>query len=177
MPVILIEGLDGTGKTTLADSLSDLKGWPIVNLFEGRNKTFLNKIEIKSETYHEDIYFMDFWKRIGKPTVIKDRGILSGVVYNDDVNRFKALEYWYRGYNTNEMKIIILQASNKTIIERDKDWEDKENELNLLRKKYEKIIDYLKIRNFNLIELNSEKMNQKEILSEVEKWLTKNFHL
>lgn len=170
MSLIILEGLDGTGKSALAEKLSEHLGWPIVNLFDKYDKEFLESIEINVETYHEDLYFMDVWKQVGF-NCIKDRGLISGWVYENDnfVNAKEAMGFWFNEMKENKEEIyfIFLDARNDTIVERDSEWEGKEEELNQHRDYFRIIRKALKQNGFNVIQLSTDKKNEKETFKEV----------
>ena len=180
MPLILLEGLDGTGKSTLAEQLSSAKGWPVVNIFEGEDKEYLESLGIKKETYHEDIYFMDNWISLGKPSCILDRGIISGWVYSKSntlhkVQSSEAMEYWMRRMEPfkKEIFIIFLDTHSEVIIERDEIWKGKEGQLSHDRNKFFSARHSFLRNGFQCQTFDTTFKSPDITFKEVEQWLSK----
>lgn len=169
MSMIILEGLDGTGKTTLANSISKIKDWPIVNLFDGEDYSVLRNMDIPVEDYHEDIYFHESWLQLGRPSCILDRSIISGYTYNASIKSLRALEYWigksikYK----NEILIFHLKAENETVYKRDEDWEGRDRELFDLRHRFNHIMWVLsELKGFDVKEIQTDSKSKKKVLRE-----------
>lgn len=89
--IIILEGLNGTGKTTVAKALSDLLGAPIYKPFrretdvhytgENQRQLFLkNRLHLPINTHIEDLYIADFISVV-RPRMILDRSLPSAIAY------------------------------------------------------------------------------------------------
>ncbi|HKL23677.1 MAG TPA: AAA family ATPase [Candidatus Nanoarchaeia archaeon] len=177
MPLIIIEGLDGTGKTSLAEKLKKEFGYGIAFGTNRGDKEVLKELNIHINDYHEDIHFINQWSSIGF-NAICDRSFISGVVYGK-INNKTAMLFDYCmdriKENSEDVYFILLKADNKTIVERDEEWEGKEQELEMKRYLYSNIFKH-RLKDFNSLIINTNEKSNEEVFKEVEEWL-KNYNL
>lgn len=170
MSLILIEGVDGTGKSTLAGQLSSAIEVPVINIFDGEDKDFLELIGVEVESYHEDIYFLDSWFRLGKPSCVLDRGILSGLAYSNDkpeeMRAWTALGYWLGRMKEcqEDVRFLFLDANNETVTNRDNEWEGREGELGVLRDKFKNHHNLLNGYGFETAWIDTSDKKSEEVL-------------
>ena len=172
MSLIIVEGVDGTGKTVLAKKMSKIHNIPVVNIFDNSDKNILNEMSIEYETYHEDIYFIENWLNLKRPNCILDRSVLSGLVYDDKNSRaYMALGNWMKRIEQckNEIEIVFLDALPGKVIERDNDWKDKKNELNSLSNSFAKLYNLLKGFGIKVYWIDTTFMNENNVFSEIAK--------
>ena len=130
--IILIEGQDGVGKTTLANELS--KRINFMNYGKGINALFNQENEtekIKLVDQINDIINQnnliinslltgagDLYALMYKKNVILDRGFLSNYVWNYNEETFPIFQAFLPFVEHADMVAIILVASSKTRIQR-----------------------------------------------------------
>lgn len=107
--IVILEGLEGVGKTEAAQHISRTLGLPIYRAFrsnpyerfgEGNHiEAMLRKLGVPINTHVEDLYVADLLTTIGGD-VILDRSMPSGYAYAlwdallDESEAKKALDYW-----------------------------------------------------------------------------------
>lgn len=177
MSLIIIEGLDGTGKTSLANRLKDELGYGIAFGTSRKNTEKLKQINININDYHEDVHFINQWSSIGF-NAICDRSFISAVVYGD-INEKTSMIFNYCLEQIEKQKddvyFILLKAKNGTIVKRDSEWKDRENELETKRYLYENIFEN-RLKNFKTLVIHTDNKTNNKVYKEVKKWL-KNFSL
>jgi len=177
MSLIIIEGVDGTGKTSLAEKLKDELDYNIAFRTSQRNTKKLKDLDIHINDYHEDIHFINQWSSIGF-NAICDRSFISGAVYEKITKKMSiifdyCLEQIRR--NQDDVYFILLKAKNKTIVERDENWEGKEQELELKRYLFTNIFKH-RLKDLNSLIINTDNKTNDEVFKEVKEWL-KNYNL
>lgn len=113
--IYLIEGLDGTGKTTLASALSDWLDIPIVKLGADNSRNSVDD-DLAVATALGQMQTHDGYD------LIMDRGILSGIAYNSDVDIETAMalwDTWQSRINIESVTLVHLVASPATREARD----------------------------------------------------------
>lgn len=117
MSLIIVEGSEGTGKSTLCKNLSININAPVVKMKVDK-KIFKNNIEDVSKVFNTTLLQL-------KPIfinnhVILDRGFLSSLIYSDIYKRKYNLKYIYKILKElkDVLKIIILVADNNVLKKR-----------------------------------------------------------
>ena len=173
--MIILEGADGTGKTTLANRLKDSLDFPIIKAFQNTNEDLLKELKIPTNSYHEDFYFLEYWDQLGRPDCVLDRSIISGFIYERQY-KFKAaiaLNYWLSRLlpYKDDIYIVFLEAEVETIIERDKEWEGLEHQLHDIINSNRAILDRLNGLLYKTIVLNSSKLSPEVMERKVKRWI------
>ncbi len=168
--LIMLEGLDGTGKSTLARQLSEILEMPVVNILDGDDHKQLRAWGIPVNSYVDDIYFTDFWKRTGIDCIV-DRCFISACVYGDVPTEVK--EYWFRQLRDSqqEVSIIWLDADNETIAKRDREWEGKGELLNEQREKFRRLMLEAWNDRTHILHINTSNMGSDRVLGRVLDWI------
>lgn len=126
--IIILDGLEGTGKSTAAQILSDAWGLPIYRAFradphehwDGRTglKQFLCDLRVPVNTYVEDLYVVDLLATIGGDAIL-DRSMPSAVAYGTLHNDWSAAEaergfkYWaWRLTQRSDVHYIYMNCNN-----------------------------------------------------------------
>lgn len=86
--IVVLEGLNGTGKSAAANWLRGDLGYPIIRLFrngsddhlDGARVEQLRSLGIPVNTYVEDVFVAEFLVRTGSPAIL-DRSMPSGLAY------------------------------------------------------------------------------------------------
>lgn len=112
--LIIFEGINGTGKSTCAQALSERLGAPVVRPFRhddhsihwgmgGQLETALRSFGVPLNTHVDDLYVADILS-IFHPNAILDRSVPSGIAYSGALKQSQELfEFWceqvasYRG--------------------------------------------------------------------------------
>lgn len=164
MPMIMIEGVDGTGKTTLANALGKAQGWPVVKIWKNESLVYLNWFfDLGAGTYRDDLFFMDSWLNLGRPDCIIDRGILSGVVYEGEQDKCgRILEFWMNRMKEykEEVRFVILDAPDEVVKERDPSAED----FQLYRRRFQEYSKVLKDKGFYVQTFDTQELNEEALL-------------
>ncbi len=91
MPVVIIEGVNGTGKSTLAEALSERYNWPVVRpwranpdqhlgVADGGEQGRLRALGIPANTFVDDFYVAEMLRVLGQSAIL-DRSMGSGIAY------------------------------------------------------------------------------------------------
>lgn len=173
MPLIIIEGLDGTGKTSLAKKLKKEYGYGIAFGTNKKNTEKLKQINININDYHEDVHFINQWSSIGFDAIC-DRSFISGVVYGK-INEKTSMIFDYClkqiKKQSEDVYFILLKAKNETIIKRDKEWENKQNELEMKRYLFDNIFEN-RLSDFHTLIVYTDNKTNDEIFQEVKEWIS-----
>ena len=124
--ILVIEGTEGAGKTTLAKRLSAEFGWPIYRALRGSDDRRWTKealkswesIGIRANSYHEDIFSADLLCKLQQSqdvNVILDRSIISGIVYDPTLSarqRAALLDEWSERMRRAGACLLVLAVQN-----------------------------------------------------------------
>ncbi len=148
---IIIEGCDGTGKTTLVDGLA--------------KEYNLGKIHISNKDPNDLDFYYQFLR---KDDVIFDRNLIGEMIYPKIFNRPQKLKEYELDYlmakaKELDIKIIVLTAAIDTI-----NFRLKQDEFSVVRKNIKTINDqFLKYAGkYNIPVINTSKNNINETLEE-----------
>ena len=109
--IVLLDGPDGSGKTTVAQLLHEKTGLPIIKM-PRMPEYFKTNAEEMSKLFNETIIqFSDF-------SFILDRGFPSSMVYSKVFNRNEDLSYLAYITKVLHPKIYILTATDKELFRR-----------------------------------------------------------
>lgn len=160
-PIIIIEGVDGSGKTTTCNLLSKELNLPVIKL-KNVPKYFTTNIEEVSRVFNETVeQFKSF-------SFILDRGLVSSIIYSRVYGRKDNLDYIFSLFGEIKPKIFILTADEKTLFER-----KPEDEIIDIEKRKKLDLEYRKLSNYMRWELidTSEKTPEvvcKEIIDKLQ---------
>lgn len=117
--IIIIEGIDGSGKTTLAEGLSKYYSIPIYKSF-GVNREYFPEgnsygIEDAWKKGIVDFSVADFIRQV-LVNVILDRSILSCYSYGRDNDRY-LVDRWWEAMPKEEVLIIFLYADDVNVLQ------------------------------------------------------------
>lgn len=180
---IAIEGMDGSGKTTIAKILSEKLGYKYMNkpfkiIYEGLN---LNEKQIKDLEWRlyelEDEALLTMFYGIG--LLYGTRCSDENIIYD---RHFVSNYYWHGNEETQKLHeviidlcgkpdlTILLKASvderMKRINDRDKLDRDLTNSA-MYDYGYDKMENYLRNNNFNYLIIDTEQFNQKEVIEKI----------
>ena len=151
---IIIEGADGTGKSTLVNKLKE---------------------RYKTDTLHItnlDPNDFEFYKQsLRKSNIIYDRNLLGEMVYPSIFGRSGNLEWYELSYLLslaleNNIKIIVLTASNETLndrLSRKFEYETVINNINKINGAFIDIAERFEIKILNTDDLNEDELEQAAI--------------
>lgn len=151
---IIIEGADGTGKSTLVNKLKE---------------------RYKTDTLHItnlDPNDFEFYKQsLRKSNIIYDRNLLGEMVYPSIFGRSGNLEWYELSYLLslaleNNFKIIVLTASNETLndrLSRKFEYETVINNINKINGAFIDIAERFEIKILNTDDLNEDELEQAAI--------------
>ncbi len=103
--IIMLDGVNGSGKTTYAYHLKLLLGVKVCRVFRSDDKNLhwgssgekfrkeLEKIKVPINTHIDDIFMADFMRSFQVDAIL-DRTIISAIVYG---RTYLHLEGWYKG--------------------------------------------------------------------------------
>jgi len=155
--LIILEGFDGTGKTTLGKQIAYDFDIPYIDLFYPKSnydKQYLTSKGITIDRYHQDFYFYEVWNRTRFEAVM-DRSAISDFAYNNyDKKLFKTWLHHFFGIHKEDILLIYLHTDILTIMHRDKQWTDKKHIERILRK-YRILINKIKNYGIDVIELDT----------------------
>jgi thymidylate kinase len=177
VPLIIIEGLDGTGKTSLVQRLRDEYGYKIAFKTRNQDTEKLQELNINVNSYHEDVHFLNQWSSIGF-NAICDRSFISAVVYGDiNEKTAKIFDYCLEKIekNKNDVFFVYLKAKDEIIIERDESWKGKQQLLQVKRYLFDNIFNK-RLGDFNLLVAYTNDKSKNEVASEVIEWMN-NYNL
>jgi thymidylate kinase len=126
--IIVLEGLNGGGKTTYATALSKVLGVPIYRPFRADaldghgfypDVARMSRAGVPVNSYHEEIYASDVM-RVVKPDVILDRSMPSAILYgqvNGNLPTEKGdIDYLFELWDNNMFQagaqLVWLECSN-----------------------------------------------------------------
>lgn len=163
--LVIFEGINGVGKTTYAEELSQITGAKIGKVFRAGNnklhwgdgselKDMLTDLKIPLNTHIDDLFMADFLSTF-KVNAILDRTIISAIAYGRAYNN---LDGWYREKNVvgelmnfwsylidkcnHPILYVWLTAPYEVIKERCKGrWCPTKMEYNKLKKEYGRLFD------------------------------------
>ena len=135
--VVIFEGLNGTGKTTLSRAFAERWEVPIARPFRNREpdahtsydeteeERNLAALTVPIATPANDLYAADMIGKLRPPRVVLDRSLITGLVYgNYDEEPAKSLRQWAREYylecltRHHSVVLFLLTAEYKTCRER-----------------------------------------------------------
>lgn len=132
--IVVLEGIEGTGKSSIAKIVSEVTDWPIHRplqlLRSGRSRwdpaeqARYRLANVPVHTYAEDLYQMDILARLcangQNPAVIMDRSMVSGMVYSGAAHAFFEpesaawlFEQWTKLAKMANVHVIHLDADVK----------------------------------------------------------------
>ncbi len=164
--MIIVEGIDGTGKTTLVTQLKELGLNNVSYDYDKNTQSFATKyFNINLSTTKKGVSDRSFISEVAKGNIVRGLCRLS----DDD---YEKLLHYYSTFNT---KVIYLKADKKTLLERRKD--DPED-LEMLQKhfeainiRYDEVIEiakkYLDVYEFNTTKTSTDKIITKLKLLEI----------
>jgi len=106
--VLIIDGVDGVGKTTVCRRLSEKLGFPVIKM-PGMKEYFDNSAEKMSK------YFNSIVEQFNPGQFILDRGYPSSLVYSKIFERQDNLGYIPSHCKTLSAKVFILTAESATL--------------------------------------------------------------
>lgn len=160
--LIVIEGLDGTGKTTLAKALSRATGLPVIKLSTTAGYKDLPK-DLPVNSWVEGAYTL-LLSRLLSADAICDRGVLSGIVYG--VVSVPAKEWALKEMAAAGCKLIYLDARNDVIAQRDPEWHGREAELCELRRKFGRLLREVALLGVPVLRFDTTNQEPIEIIEE-----------
>lgn len=119
--IIVVEGANGVGKTTLVEALAKHYGYPVYKPFrrlgfehwddaDGRRvMNGLDRFRVVANSIAEDIFMADFIGTFGVNAIL-DRGILSAIVYGNEDGP-SALSLWGRLIGETKVLFVFLHGS------------------------------------------------------------------
>lgn len=110
--ILLIDGPDGTGKTTVCNILAEKLEWPIVKM--PNMKEYFDK----GMTEEFSKFFNEMLLQFKGFDFILDRGYTSSLVYSKVYERQFDLSYLYNYEKDLNAKVIILTVSDEKMYER-----------------------------------------------------------
>jgi predicted ATPase len=133
--ILVIEGVNGTGKTTLVQHIVATRGFRWHKAFraeselgshwdapEGQAKAAkLARLGIPVNTYLEDMFLADFYGRHANVNVVLDRSLPSAIAYRDipDANIVEAMEVWKRTLGAHgKVAYLTLTADYAAVVSR-----------------------------------------------------------
>ena len=102
--IIILEGIDGSGKTTLAKKISSELDCPIYGFC---NELKYTKFLHAWKTGITDFMLLDFLKEMKLDRLIIDRCLLTNFVYRKEFDE-EILEHWLNYVNLLKIKLIYL---------------------------------------------------------------------
>jgi thymidylate kinase len=144
--VILIDGVDGVGKTTVCNLLAEKTGYPIIKM-PNMPKYFDSNPEEMARLFNETI--------IQFPgDMILDRGYPTSLVYSKIYGRdIRQLDYVSSISSHLKPKVFILSATDKDILSRKNADELIDNEKRvLINKEY---VEFGRMMNWNVIDTSN----------------------
>ena len=161
--MIIVEGLDGTGKTTLVTQLKALGFNNVTYNYDKNTQSFATKyFNIDLSTVEKGVSDRSFISEVAKGLIVR------GICRLSDTDYEKLLQY----YSTFNTKIIYLKAPNLTLLERRKD--DPEDLLMLQEHfesvdvRYDEVITIAK-KYLSVYEFNTSKISTDEIILTLQK--------
>lgn len=166
--MIILEGIDGTGKTTVADYLNQ-NGYSTYHFaYDEKNKNIVDK-------------YIDLLNRKTQNMVL-DRCFISELVYGPVLRKScklnkEQLENILLKYKQVNPTVLYFKANKEDILQRrskDKDdYQMLKSNYNELNNRYEKVIKVIS-RYLNVIEINTSEHSIDEVLSIVEEKVNEN---
>ncbi|HIQ50438.1 MAG TPA: dTMP kinase [Nautiliaceae bacterium] len=194
---VVFEGIDGSGKTTIINELSkdkDLKKHKIIIKKEPFDKNFLescfkkirswdekNKAICLSLAFAYDRVFLEkkFEKYYNKYLVLSDRSFVSSLAYQSiyiELDWIFCINKFFRKPDLLIYLDVNVENALKRIKERSEkgiDYFEKKEFLEKLKKSYEKILDFLKNKDYKIFKVNANK-ELDFVKKEVKKIIIKN---
>lgn len=172
MSLIVIEGLDGTGKTSLAERLRKEFGYEIAFSTSRKNTKKLKNLDIHVNDYHEDVHFINQWSNIGF-NAICDRSFISGVVYDEQTKKStEVFNYCMEQIRKrkDEIYFVLLKAKDETVIDRDDNWKGKKSKLQYHRYLFDNIFRH-RLKDFKTLIVKTDGKTVDKVNDEVVQWL------
>lgn len=162
--IIVLEGLNGVGKTACANALSKQTGVPVVRPFRHDDATHLGRedgglqdalraLGIPANTYVEDAFVADFLRSTGASAIL-DRSMASGIAYgllygNVKVDQVKPLlQLWSRALKASPRPVlyVYMVAQQHVRMERTEGrWRPTQAQEGKLVRCFDKVFDALKL--------------------------------
>jgi len=120
--MIVFEGINKTGKTTIAEKLSGVVKFPIVRVVNvSQNKGLaplvksIEQLGSPTNDFYEDMVIMEFINQTGFKSVILDRSLPSSVAYRFYKNRkvisSDILNWWFTSLKANNGLYVWVDSS------------------------------------------------------------------
>ncbi len=169
--MIILEGIDGTGKTTIAD--------------------FLEKNGMKKFHYNYDPQNTDLENKYISPILnynnktIMDRSFISELVYGPVIRNScrinkKQLERIIEAYTSKNIAIIYLTAEKNILLNRRKnnisDYQNIENYYEKLNQRYEMVMNVMK-NYFYIEKIDTSKLKPNELCEKIEGFINERYNL
>lgn len=104
---IIIDGVDGIGKTTVCEILKNYTGLPVIKM--PRTKEYIKKENVEEMSR----FFNDTISQFEKFPFIMDRGFTSSVAYSKALGRVSDLGYLEEWIDKMSPKIFILTGTRR----------------------------------------------------------------
>lgn len=159
----IVEGIDGTGKTTLARSIAKGSHVPILRLSKSLPYADLAKCGVPVNTWVEDSTLMELWNTVQFSAVL-DRSIMSGIAYHEPPMKVWTHSLDILARHKDHVRVVLLDARDDTVAERDPDWQDRGEELHRLRSSFGVMMGQLKKLRVPVMKIDTDDLTPEQVL-------------
>lgn len=172
--VVIFEGIDKTGKSTLARKISNTVNYKILRVFDKQKKEdtlysiskHFRDFNFPVNDYYEDLIITETLSQMKDVNVILDRTVVSGDVYRKLCGKREIpkeiMEWWYKKLESMNALYIWVDSSYEDILERYERLPDEilpitENAYNFLKSRFQEHMENIEGRIKSIRFLNENK--------------------